>query len=99
MSRVSSLQRNDGILYEHLIAIVGDLRKLVGRLRISNLLIRFRRHDGGDQLTRLHHRSLIHKHVFHVAGNFCVDRRLVKAMDLAWQSDRARGRLSMQYGA
>src|ERR1700677_1740939 len=99
MSRVSSLLRNDGILYQNLIAIVGDLREVVGRFRISNLLIRFRRHDGGDQLTRFHHRALVHEHVFHVAGNFRVDRRLVKAMDLARQSDRARGPLSVQFRA
>src|SRR5580658_3426874 len=99
MSRVSSLLWNDGTLYESLIAIVGNLRKLVGRFRISNLLIRFGRHDGGDQLTRFHHRSLIDEHVLHVAGNFRVDGCLVKAMDLARQSDRARDRLSVQYGA
>ena len=99
MAFISSLLRNDGILHENLIAIVRDLRKVVGRFRIADLLIGFRRYDGGDQLTRFHHRALVHEHVFHVAGNFRVDRRLVKAMDLARQNDRARGRLSVKFGA
>ena len=78
------MRRDDAFVPQRDVALVGDAREFIGRVRVRHLLIEFGRHQHRDDLVFAHAVALIHRDRFQVAGDFGVNRSL----DVTAQSGR-----------